>query len=472
MTRALRLLTAAALLGAVPLAAPVTTHAAATPSPRPAPTVLATGTTPDGKVAIVVGSRDGAGTTEVPGRPPTAAVATDGGQQPAEVRPVWSDDAAIGLVVDVSDATGPAFQAGLSGAAGLLLQLPAESRSGVVADRAPPVLVAGPEPGVTDDVQALSELTAGGARGTSAALTLALDRLPARRGDRSVLVLYTSARDAGGEPATALGERLRAAGAVLAVVTTAPAAGYWTQVAQVTGGLAVVAPADRPIGAFDQVADTLRARYVATFARPATGGAELRWTTDGTTSALPLTIPAAPAPGSAGAGSRATGDGSSPAPPLVPGLVAVLLLALVAAVVLVRRRRDRVLLFPESLRVFDMTTDDAPKEITGSLSVKQRGGDHRAVPRWLRTSSAGLRKSEEREAEAPEAEERAAAAEEQRQAEEDEAREAEARAVAAEEQRQAEEDEAREWAGRRLAELQQRRSDEAAAAAEGEDSGA
>jgi hypothetical protein len=287
--------------------------------------------------------------------------------------------------------------------------------------------VAGPAAGVADDVQALSELKPGGQRDTSAALTLALDRLPSLRGDRSVLVLYTSARDAGGERATALGERLRAAGAVLAVVTTAPDAGYWTSVAQATGGLAVVAPAHRPIRAFDQVASALRARYVTTFSRPATGGAELRWTVDGTTSTLPVTIPAARATGPADTENRATDEGSSPALPLAAGLVVILL---ATGAVLVRRRRNRVSTVPEGVRVFDMSAD-APREISGSLFESQSVRDAR-------------------EAEA------ADAAEEQRQAEE----------------RMAEERMAREWAARRLADLQQRRSDEAAARAAREDSGA
>ena len=51
------------------------------------------------------------------------------------------------------------------------------------------------------------------------------------------------------------------------------------------------------------------------------------------------------------------------------------------------------------------------------------------------------------------------------------AREAEAQAAAADEERQAEEREAREWAAGRLADLQQRRRDEAAATAEREDPG-
>ena len=434
MIRRLRLLTASAFLAAAPLAATVTAHAATTPPTPPGPAVLATGTTPEGQVAVVVGNRGDGGSAGVPGRPPTATVATDRGTQSAAVRPVWSDDAVIGLVVDVSGGAGPAFQAGLSGAAGLLLQLPATARSGVVADRRPPALVTGPAAGVTDDVQALSELQPGGRRDTSAALTLALDRLPARRGDRSVLVLYTSARDAGGEPATALGERLRAAGAVLAVVTTAPDPGYWTSAARATGGLAVVAPADRPIEAFDRVAGALRTRYVATFARPATGGAELRWRADGITSTLPVTIPAGPAAvPRADARNPASDEGGSPALPLVAGLVVVLVAAGGAVVVLVRRRR-RLPAVPEGVRVFDLSAD-APKEITGSLfeSRSARDADHA----------------------------------------DDDTDDTEARAaVAADEQRQAEEREAREWAARRLADLQQRRRDEAAAAADRDDSGA
>jgi hypothetical protein len=434
-----RRVTATALIAAAPLAgAAATARAAATPPAGPGPAVLATRTTADDTVTVVVGS-PGPAVTGVPAGTPAAAVTAGRVVAPARVSPVWSDDAAVGLVVSVAGVTGPRLQAGLSGAAGLLLQLPAGSRSGVVADRRPPVFVAGPEVGAADGVQALSTLTATGQPDTSAALTLALDRLPARRGDRTVIVLYTSAPDAGGEPPSALGRRLREAGAVLAVVTSAPNAEYWTSVAQATGGLAVVAPADRPITAFDEVAQALRTRYVATFPRPAAAGAELRWTAGGTTSTLPLTIPATPV--AAGGGTAAAGGGSTA--PLVAGLVVVGLLAIGAAVLGLRRRRARarpqgrveppdylVRAVPDGVRMFDIR-DDAPKE----LSLFE--------PRSVRDA---------RLAEA--------------QAEAD--RVAQERA---DEQREAEEDEAREWAARRLADLQQRRSGEAAAAAEREERG-
>jgi hypothetical protein len=184
-----------------------------------------------------------------------------------------------------------------------------------------------------------------------------------------------------------------------------------------------VAPADRPIGAFDQVAAALRTRYVATFDRPAGGGAELRWTVDGTTSTLPVTFPAARAGGPADAENRDADEGGSPALPLAAGLVVVLLAT--GAAVLVRRRRNRGPTVPEGVRVFDLSAGE-PKEITGPPVESRSARD---------------------------------------------ARQAEAWATAADEERQAEEREAREWAARRLADLQQRRSDEAAAAAEREESG-
>jgi hypothetical protein len=179
-----------------------------------------------------------------------------------------------------------------------------------------------------------------------------------------VLVLHTSAPDAGGEPAAALGDRLRAAGAVLAVVTTPAGARYWTTAAQVTGGLAVVAPADRPIRAFDAVADGLRTRYVATFPRPATARAELRWTLDGATTALPVAVPARPAALSAAPAGAAAGTGLPAA--AVTGALAAALLAAAGAAVLVRRRHPPRPVVPPGVRVFDIV-DDRPKEITPSL---------------------------------------------------------------------------------------------------------
>jgi hypothetical protein len=307
---------------------------------------------------------------------PTATVAAGGETLPAQVTPLWSDPASFGVVVDVSADGAAALQGGgLSGAAGFLLQLPPEARSGVIADRRPPAVAAAPSVGASDDLRALSTVRSGGVRATSEALTLAVDRLPGRPGSPSVIALYTSAADAGGEDAAALGDRLRRANAVLAVVTTADPR-YWTGVARATGGLAVATPPDRAIRAFDEVADALRARYVVSFARPPAGATEatLRWTGAGGPAVVPLAVPPdATAP--AGRETRSL-SGTGVAGALAAAALAGFVL-LAATGVLVRRRRRRprpggdeedelVPAVPEGVRVFDMESD-GPREITGSL---------------------------------------------------------------------------------------------------------
>jgi hypothetical protein len=316
-----------------------------------------------GRVTLV------ADTGSVLTRPPAATV--EGVPGPAEVSPVWSDGAAIGLVVDVSaDAAAVLREGGLAGAAAFLLQVPPRSRSGVVADRRPPAVAAEPTAGASDDLSAVSALTSGGSRDTSAALTLALRRLPARPGDRSVIVLFTSAGDAGGEPAAALGARVRDAGAVLAVVTTSPGTRYWAAAAEPTGGIAVATSPATAIRAFDQVANALRSRYVVSFDRPAAPVARLRWTGGGPPVTVPVTIPAAPAVAGTRRGTQL---------PEIPGVAALaaagaaLVLALAGSIVIAARRRgarerddDLVSAVPTGVRVFDIG-DDAPTEITNSL---------------------------------------------------------------------------------------------------------
>jgi hypothetical protein len=312
-----------------------------------------------------------------PATAPTATVTAGGESLPAQVTPLWSDSASFGVVVDVSaDGAAALAGGGLSGAGGFLLQLPPGARSGVIAAREPPAVAAAPSVGASDDLRALSTVRSGGARATSEALTLAVSRLPGRPGNPTVIALHTSAADAGGEAAAALGDRLRRANAVLAVVTTAADPRYWTGVARATGGVAVATSPDRAIGAFDEVADALRARYVVSFTRPPAGAPEatVRWAGDGSPAVVSFTLPPeATAPAGVGTPSRRVAGALAAA--VLAGLV-----MLAATGVLVRRRRRRhheedgeaeeedelVPIVPEGVRVFVMESD-APREITDSL---------------------------------------------------------------------------------------------------------
>jgi hypothetical protein len=188
---------------------------------------------------------------------------------PVTMTPVLSSRTAVAVVVDASTAGADALQrSGLSGVTNLLLQLPPESRTAVIADRRPPKVVAPSGQDIAADLDALEALRPGGVRATSDALALAVRQLPPAGALSSVVVLYTGASDAGGPTAAALAQRLRQAHAVLAVVDTSRDPQYWRDVSTLTGGLDLHTQAGTAIPAFDALADALHARYEVTFPRP------------------------------------------------------------------------------------------------------------------------------------------------------------------------------------------------------------
>jgi hypothetical protein len=224
--------------------------------------------------------------------PPLRASAigvTSGGTQLAtRVTPLLSARNAVTMVVDASAAGGPYLeQGGQSGVAGFLLQLPTDSPTALIADRTPPSVISRASVGVTDDLSAASAIRSSGARATSAALTLAVKQAPGG----SVVALYTSAPNAGGEPADALAARLQRAGAVLVVVNTGRSSRYWAKVATATGGLAIKTRPSQAIHAFDRIADSLRSRYLVAFARPAGRAATVRVRTAQGTVSASVTVP-------------------------------------------------------------------------------------------------------------------------------------------------------------------------------------
>jgi hypothetical protein len=227
-------------------------------------------------VAVVPSAADHEVTLVVNVRPPPAepipadrfAVATGGLRLPTRAVPVISDRPAIGLVVDSSARGDPGLAAAASGAANFLLQMPLAARIVVVANTTPPTVLAPLRTGAADALRALSAVPVDGTPDTSNALNLVIRQLPPAGDGPRVVILHTSAPDAGGEPATELGERLRNAHVVLGVVTTASDTAYWSQVAAATGGVVNTARPAAPMAAFDDVSDALRTRYVLTFPQP------------------------------------------------------------------------------------------------------------------------------------------------------------------------------------------------------------
>jgi hypothetical protein len=347
------------------LLSPATAHAAADPQLR----VLAVRSIADHQVSLVYQLQP----TPLVAPPQGAVTVTSGGTtRPATANATLSDRTAIGFIIDTSaDAAASLQGGGLSGMASFLLQLPAQASTTVIADRRPPAVIAPNSIGVADALRATSALRGGGTRATSDAVTLALRKLPSTPGTQQVIVLYTSASNAGGESAAELGDRLRRANVILAVVDTSPDPGYWSGVAKSTGGFAIRSAPEQAIGAFDSVADGLRSRYTVTFARSAVTAGKVDVRVDTGPRVLTTAVAVPPEPVAPG-----TGDtGRSWFWLLAAGLLAVV----VAVGIVLWERRAR----PESstapppevlqepalpgVRVFDVADPAGPREITNSL---------------------------------------------------------------------------------------------------------
>jgi hypothetical protein len=197
-----------------------------------------------------------------------ATVTVEGAPVPARLTPVVSDRLAVALVVDASDAGADALPAWLSAATRFILEVPAGTLASAIADTSPPAVLAPPQRRPADVVRALSTARAGGDRGTSSALTLALHQLPESGTDPRVVVFYTTSANAGAETAADLSGRFVRAGTILVVVGTAGDGTYWDDAARATGGF--FAPAGTPVvvPALDQVETTLRGRHLVRFATP------------------------------------------------------------------------------------------------------------------------------------------------------------------------------------------------------------
>ena len=221
--------------------------------------------TPDRQVTVVADVRPAAAT---PIGSEAFTVTAGDLRLPTRVEPMISDQLAVGLVVDGSRHGAATLHTGVSGPANLLLQLPVAARVAAVADTSPPAVLAPLAVGAKDALSALDALRPHGERNTSQALTVALRQLPVAPGEPRLMLLFTSAADAGGEAAADLAGRLRKAHTLLAVVSTAADNTYWSQVTTATGGMLVASRASDLISAFETLLDPLRARYLLTFPTP------------------------------------------------------------------------------------------------------------------------------------------------------------------------------------------------------------
>src|SRR5215213_10307937 len=250
--------------------------------------VQSTGSADDPRVRVIAdsGVRDPA---EVSDR--DLALSVSGSPLASRAVPLLSSSTDLVVVLDTSAAGLAGFRSGVTD---LLLGLPEGARTGVVAAGALPRVLSPLSPGATGALAQLSVLDTSGqgqpsASGSAAAQTsarrssvsdalgLALSALgPAAPDARPrVVVLNTSAPDAGGEAAAAMGDRLRAASVVLDVVGGSAASEFWGPVAESTGGRLVVSEADRTSDAVTQVSDGLRHTFLVSFTRPGTAEAQV-----------------------------------------------------------------------------------------------------------------------------------------------------------------------------------------------------
>jgi VWA domain-containing protein len=255
-----RALPAAVLLALVALVAGLGTPAAAAPVPLPIVAVLPG----DQQTTLVVDLSSIAG----PVARSAATVTVDGTQIPSRLEPVVSDLMTVAFVIDTSAAGRAALSSWLSAATRFVLEAPTGTQAVAVADTTPPKLITPSESGPVGMVRALSGLRAGGDRSTSSALTLAARQFPATPVGRRVVVLYTTAADAGGESAAALSARFRQAGAILVAVGTAADSAYWADAARRTGGFFAPVGVAAAVPALDQVETALGGRYLVQFATP------------------------------------------------------------------------------------------------------------------------------------------------------------------------------------------------------------
>jgi hypothetical protein len=240
-------------------------------------------------------------------------VEMDGRRQPATVVPVLSERTGIGLVIDASDAGAGALPGWLSGAARFVLEAPSGARMAAVTDTTPPTVVATVRQGPADVIGALSDVRPHGARDTADALSLATQQLQTDAGDARVVVLYTSASDAGGVSSADLTRRLTAA----------------------TGGFLAPAGDSATVPAFDQVSTTLRARYLVSLPAPAHAPAPVtvRLNTGATQAVVPASV-TGPAPSA----STPAGRGYSVLWWVLDAVALAILAAAVAFAFVLRRR--------------------------------------------------------------------------------------------------------------------------------------
>ena len=199
----------------------------------------------------------------------TCTVTFDGETVATTVEPMASGDLSVALVIDTATSlTAEELAAVQKGAIDFLLGLPPSAQTMVVTAGGEPEVVASLDAHPAEAVGAISALSAGGSRDTSAATRLAAESLQSAPPGPRVIVVYTRGADDADPSVEQLSDAVLQADAVIDVIPTGSES-IWPSVVERAGG--VVLP---PTGAADiaqsygRLATMLSDQYLVTFQAP------------------------------------------------------------------------------------------------------------------------------------------------------------------------------------------------------------
>jgi hypothetical protein len=213
---------------------------------------------------------------EPPATPPqngseeeSCTVTIDGEPVATTVSPMASGDLSVALVIDTaSDLTPQELRAVQNGAIDLLLGLPQEANTMVVAAGGKPQVVAPLNAHPAEALSAISALEVGGSRATSAATRLAAESLQSSPPGPRVIIVYTGGPDEQGLSVEQLSEAVSEADAIVNVIP-AGADSVWPSVVERTGGVVLSPPGAADIAqSYGRLATMLSEQYLVRFQVP------------------------------------------------------------------------------------------------------------------------------------------------------------------------------------------------------------
>jgi hypothetical protein len=302
--------------------------------------VVAVHTASAPRVSVIIATAAGPSQKSQP--PDVVSVQVGNASVPVTVTPMASPGLSVAIVIDAaSDVPADTLQAVQSGATDFLLSLPIGAKSMVISAGTEPRVVA---PLSTEPVEALSAISALRPRGTrsvAAGVLLATESLTAApAGPRAIIVFSNGTDEPGPIPADVADSISRASAAVSVIQTREN--DFWDDVLQRSGGHVLITSPRDVVQSFRRASAAMSNQYVIAFDTPTPlpRPAEIVVRTGDVESTTVVQLPRA---GESGAAAAA--DGREPAKTdtevvLLSGMAAGLLLAVLAVIALIRRRRQ------------------------------------------------------------------------------------------------------------------------------------